>query len=106
MPSCPPVSRGRKSKSEKVGRIRTSRNSQKVYHNILKHWLSHHQLEPLANKYSKYFNQRIYFVLALHEIVKAEEGQRFLEDYQGQANEVCKRKEAEILMIQREKSSC
>ncbi len=76
-----------------MGRIRTSRNSQKTYHNILKKWLLSNRLESTANKYSQYFNQRIYFVLVLQEILKSVDGAQFLRCYEELAGEVRKKKE-------------
>jgi hypothetical protein len=91
-PSTSPL-KGRKGKVEKVGRIRTNRNSQKIYHNILKHWLLQNHMDDLANKYNKYFNQRIYFILILQEIVKTIDGAVFVRSYQQLAADVRKKKD-------------
>ena len=47
----------------------------------------------VANKYSKYFNQRIYFVLILAEITKHVDNEVFLESYKDMAAAVKKKKE-------------
>jgi len=73
--------------------IRTSRNAQKMYHNILKKWLLANRLESMANKYNQYFNQRIYLVLVLQEILKNIDGSLFLRAYQEQTADLRKKKE-------------
>jgi hypothetical protein len=98
--------RERCSKTEKVKRIRTNRNSQKTYHNILKHWLLENGLEAMANKYNRYFNQRIYFVLALQEILKNVDGTQFVFSYKHHAEDVMKKKEREIRRIQSKVERC
>ena len=89
-----------------MGRIRTSRNSQKTYHNILKKWLLSNRLESTANKYNQYFSQRIYFALILQEILKSVDGAQFLQSYREHAGEVRKKKEHQIRMLQEEKGGC
>jgi hypothetical protein len=56
-------------------------------------------VETLVNKYNRYFNQRVYFVLLLQEILKQEDGRRFLEEYTEFADEVRRKKMKEIMAI-------
>lgn len=65
---------------------------QKIYHNILKHWLEDQRYDAILPKYNSFFNQRVYFILVLDEIIKKIDGEVFAASYEDLAREVIAKK--------------